>query len=434
MATGSEDDLTPTPTPTSTVKPGLTLNLGPLTTTFVPPENCDALTLGMYEDLPQTTETSTLVRWNRGYECPTTFHGTLQLISSCYPQRYGPAYDNIKDWMGPNAVWPFYSPGLLCPSGYATGCTMVYSPPGATESLPTAYPTAFPTSTSYATVSTWTLLSKGQTGYGCCPIGYRCYAPYTCISTPSLSATMTGDMTQGCAETPIKTRTTSTFVISSKMWPFVYAPQVVLIQGNDTSTTGAAAASSPSGPSTTSSASRDGDAQAGLSTAAKAAIGTAVPLIFIALALAAYIFYRRRNRSKARAEAASEQGSGFPGMNKPELDATPSPFALSLGPGSELDGTPRPSPFGDDSTAAGGRVSELPGPGVARFLGPMCELPGDEKFARRPAQPKGSDGVAADDEGGKIGHGASINGASEPKAYDTKDMDAEKSSRGGKDK
>lgn len=264
--------------------------------------------------------------------------------------------------------------------------------------------------------------------------GYRCYAPYTCISTPSLSAIMTGDMTQGCPETPIKTRTTSTFVISSKMWPFVYAPQVVLIQGNDTSTTGAAAASSPSGPSTTSSASRDGDAQAGLSTAAKAAIGTAVPLIFIALALAAYIFYRRRNRSKARAEAASEQGSGFPGMNKPELDATPSPFALSLGPGSELDGTPRPSPPGDDSTTAGGRVSELPGPGVARFLGPMCELPGDEKFARRLAQPKGSDAVAADDEGGKIGPGASINGASEPKAYDTKEMDAEKSSRGGKDK
>ncbi|KAG8407239.1 hypothetical protein J3458_020728 [Metarhizium acridum] len=408
MVAASEGD----PTPTTTVPPGLTLNLGPLTTTFAPPGNCTSLTLGYYgHRVSMSMNVTTVLQWNRGYECPTTYGGSLfQLISSCFPERYGPAYNNIQDWRGPDAVWPLYSPGLLCPSGYTTGCTMVYSPPGATQPIQTSFPT---TTSTYPTVSTWSILSKGQTAHGCCPSGFRCYAPYTCISTPPLSATVTADMSQGCPSKSMN-RTTSTQLISSDIWPFVFAPQVVLVRGNDTAT---AAASGSSGPSTTSSASGDGDARGGLSTATKAAIGTALPLILIVLALAGYVFYRRRSRSKAEAGAASEQESGLPGMNKPELDATPSPFGPSLGPESELDGTPR----GADSTSAGHPVSELPGSGAATAVGAMCELPGDGEFATRTAQPRESDGIAADDEEGETGQGASINGASEPKAHDTKE-------------
>ncbi|EFY87967.1 hypothetical protein MAC_05958 [Metarhizium acridum CQMa 102] len=411
MVAASEGD----PTPTTTVPPGLTLNLGPLTTTFAPPGNCTSLTLGYYgHRVSMSMNVTTVLQWNRGYECPTTYGGSLfQLISSCFPERYGPAYNNIQDWRGPDAPARGHpaDPDLLPDHDVDVSHRVHVEHPvqGADGArlLPEVSPVGpgdgeiIPNQNELQTVG-----SHGASGF-------RCYAPYTCISTPPLSATVTADMSQGCPSKSMN-RTTSTQLISSDIWPFVFAPQVVLVRGNDTAT---AAASGSSGPSTTSSASGDGDARGGLSTATKAAIGTALPLILIVLALAGYVFYRRRSRSKAEAGAASEQESGLPGMNKPELDATPSPFGPSLGPESELDGTPR----GADSTSAGHPVSELPGSGAATAVGAMCELPGDGEFATRTAQPRESDGIAADDEEGETGQGASINGASEPKAHDTKE-------------
>ncbi|KHO01488.1 uncharacterized protein MAM_00489 [Metarhizium album ARSEF 1941] len=423
------------PNPTSAKLPALTVNLGALTTTFAPPRNCASMTLANYAHRvdPSASQVTTLLEYDRGLECSQTDRFTpagMELKTTCFPERWAPAFNNIRE-PGPNAVWPVYSPGLLCPSGYATECTMVYSQPGA------------PTETRKAvvepntlTLTTWSVLAAGEVGYGCCPSGFRCYGPYTCVSIPSTSETLTVDMSEGCRTAADRIRTTTTQVVSSDIFAFVYAPQVVLIQRpNSTNADVNATAAATSSPSDTPGAAA---AQSGLSTAAKAAVGAAVPLVAIILALAVYVFYRRRNRIKNEAEAAaaaaaaaSEQddGSRPPGMDKPELDATPSPFGLSLSPGSELDGTSRPSP-GADFDIAGRRVSELPGSAAAGALGTMCELPGDELFAQSSTQPRETEtgGHVAADQEGESGRGLSAQGPSAPSDQDAENEDAEKSS------
>lgn len=147
-----------TDTTTSTDLPALTVNLGLLPTTFTPPQDCTSLTLGNIAYKAQSSAVSTLVEWERGFQCTST---VLAARSSCYPVRWAPALNNVQSSLGPNAVYPVYSPASICPSGYVTGCVMVYSEPGFMQ-IDTVTPDAPP-------VTRWSILRDGERGIGCCP-------------------------------------------------------------------------------------------------------------------------------------------------------------------------------------------------------------------------------------------------------------------------
>ncbi|OAA39954.1 hypothetical protein NOR_05948 [Metarhizium rileyi] len=388
--------------------PSLTVNLGALTTTFTPADNCAVLTLVGYFERAAEDYVTAHVTWMRGITC-SSYSTARKAITSCFPERWGPAYNNIDTWAGPNAVYPVYSPGLACPKGYVTGCTMVPPNRDATNVV----------TSSAATVSKWGALAKGETAFGCCPIGYSCHDAYSCVSTPPISTTVTADMDRLCrpGETSIG-RTSSTLIILEKIAPTIVAAQVVLVQGADNSTS---STTNTSLPAKTSSPPQEATPPASLSIAAKAAIGAALPLVLIMLLLAGYMLYRRRNR-KNKAAASSDQNSNPLGLNKPELDATPSPLGLSLSPGSELDGTPRISALshGPDSSPDPTRPSELQGSIAARAVGPMCELPGDDQFARTVGEPQGTLGISSSPDD-KVSRGALPNRSSKPSARHAKD-------------
>ncbi|TWU72295.1 hypothetical protein ED733_003674 [Metarhizium rileyi] len=348
--------------------PSLTVNLGALTTTFTPADNCAVLTLVGYFERAAEDYVTAHVTWMRGITC-SSYSTARKAITSCFPERWGPAYNNIDTWAGPNAVYPVYSPGLACPKGYVTGCTMVPPNRDATNVV----------TSSAATVSKWGALAKGETAFGCCPI---------------------------------------TLIILEKIAPTIVAAQIVLVQGADNSTS---STTNTSLPAKTSSPPREATPPASLSIAAKAVIGAALPLVLIMLLLAGYMLYRRRNR-KNKAAASSDQNSNPLGLNKPELDATPSPLGLSLSPGSELDGTPRISALshGPDSSPDPTRPSELQGSIAARAVGPMCELPGDDQFARTVGEPQGTLGISSSPDD-KVSRGALPNRSSKPSARHAKD-------------
>ncbi|KAK0636763.1 hypothetical protein B0T17DRAFT_477890, partial [Bombardia bombarda] len=128
--------------------------LGPLTTTFVPPPAC-TVAVGACKTCN--------VAW-LGQECVAT---GAQDNTDCWPTTTEGALAPEPTLYG----WGFYSPGLMCPQGYASACSATAGSAGA------GWPLQFK-------------LTAGETAVGCCPSGYRCdnLNGQTCILS---AATMT---------------------------------------------------------------------------------------------------------------------------------------------------------------------------------------------------------------------------------------------------
>ena len=133
-------------------------NLGPLTTTFSLPSFClDVILSGSDDQLPTKAV--------RGYQCTTNLGS-----SDCYLMEY------VRCWPPVDPLVPtqpgfdlgggvFYSPGLICPSGYMEGCRLE--------------PTATPSSSAGSFTKTSSVIENWQfqfdveryeTAIGCCPM------------------------------------------------------------------------------------------------------------------------------------------------------------------------------------------------------------------------------------------------------------------------
>src|SRR4051812_18301289 len=84
--------------------------LGPLTTIWTPPDSCSFVIA--------SCRTCTL-GWV-GQTCDTGINGgNVADNTECWPPRSNPQTTRTN---GALYGWGFYSPGLVCPSGYATAC------------------------------------------------------------------------------------------------------------------------------------------------------------------------------------------------------------------------------------------------------------------------------------------------------------------------
>lgn len=106
--------------------------LGPLTTAFTPPQDCDFAAI--------LSDSLTLA-----YRAQTCVGERLEDVSTCWPQVTAAAPLNSPPFNG----WGFYSPGISCPAGYTSACF-------ATQGSRTGWDMQFP-------------MDVGETAVGCCP-------------------------------------------------------------------------------------------------------------------------------------------------------------------------------------------------------------------------------------------------------------------------
>ncbi|KAK3335182.1 hypothetical protein B0T19DRAFT_2370 [Cercophora scortea] len=156
------------------------INLGPLTTTFVPPPACTvavgAGSGGLLEGLLGAPAD------NIAYLGQTCFRGKPIEATTCWPSTSSGA----SSLSGSLGAWGFYSPGLLCPTGYATACSAIGGSGGKSD-----WPVQFK-------------LQDGETAVGCCPSGYGCaningqvctmVATSTTVPTVTCDGTKSGDV------------------------------------------------------------------------------------------------------------------------------------------------------------------------------------------------------------------------------------------------
>jgi hypothetical protein len=135
----------------TTTTPSRSALLGPLTAVFTPPPactvavmNCNTCNIGW---LAQTCYSSNSAQQNASDE------------PSCWPSQTSTRHGTL-------AGYGFYSPGLVCPSGYTTACAAAGTAKTAVPGL--AGGTVFPFQYS---------LFPGETAVGCCPT----YVSYTFI-------------------------------------------------------------------------------------------------------------------------------------------------------------------------------------------------------------------------------------------------------------
>ncbi|KAF1966488.1 hypothetical protein BU23DRAFT_544343, partial [Bimuria novae-zelandiae CBS 107.79] len=132
----------PIPTPTR-------INLGPLTTVFVPPPHCTRAALAGKEAA-------------LGQSCNPVDDKTATAAddTGCWPRAT--AYPSVDK--SSLAGLGFYSPGVMCPTGYVSACTAISTSKGQTAAAPQVTGKfQFP-------------LVAGETAIGCCPTGYTCGA------------------------------------------------------------------------------------------------------------------------------------------------------------------------------------------------------------------------------------------------------------------
>jgi len=107
-------------------------NLGPLTTTFTPAPTC-------------TVPVIACATCNYCWAAQTCFSGGVEDYTACWPGTSS----GVPAPTPPLQGWGFYSPGLVCPQGYASAC-------GAVETAAGTWTPQFP-------------LQTGETAVGCCP-------------------------------------------------------------------------------------------------------------------------------------------------------------------------------------------------------------------------------------------------------------------------
>ncbi|KAF2715373.1 hypothetical protein K504DRAFT_446243 [Pleomassaria siparia CBS 279.74] len=196
--------------PRSTSTPTRKGNLGPLTTTFNPPAHCTRPALAC----------ATCSSARAAQVCRTQLNGQKsQQDTDCWPQVT--AAPRIAP-QGLQAPLGFYSPGIMCPMGYATACAASVPAEPAQTTAPARDGGNFDFP-----------LSAGESGFGCCPQGYSCArlgGRQTCRQI--LSSTKISDAVtcQGTLMIPLPTLdlpfTTSSKTVSAFT---IYAPMIQLI-------------------------------------------------------------------------------------------------------------------------------------------------------------------------------------------------------------
>lgn len=125
-----------------------TTNFGPLTTTFVPPDDCEPY-------LYRAGGGTTLGMW--GSACVVedgTASSTIR--KTCFPGDYG-NYLRTRE----RSTLGLYSPGLVCPSGFTSACSVsrIKGEPAPTTANEFSTP---------ADLFIWLKLSEGETAVWCC--------------------------------------------------------------------------------------------------------------------------------------------------------------------------------------------------------------------------------------------------------------------------
>ncbi|KAF2727065.1 hypothetical protein EJ04DRAFT_596189 [Polyplosphaeria fusca] len=243
-------------------------NLGPLTTTFIPPSACSQKVI----------------------RCTGCFKAFLGQSCSSQSTRVVPS-DDAHCWPTatsyPNNNPPFrglgfYSPGLLCPSGYTSACTATF---GSTSTVANAGPVAG--QFQFA-------LLQGETAVGCCPTGFTCtqvLSPpgQTCQSMVNSGTVAVGSCKEGAGITVIETSVPNESALS------ILAPLIQINwQSSDlpASTTTKTPASSSATASTLSAAA----STKGLSTAAIVGITIGSVVVLLVILTAGICIRTRKTR------------------------------------------------------------------------------------------------------------------------------------------
>ena len=253
-------------------------NLGPLTTTFVPPDSCSDYGIA-----------GTAAGGFRAQECAG---GTLLDNARCWPSA------TIAPPAPPLAGWGFYSPGLVCPTGYASACT--------------AYPSgSSPTTTSGPSFSFNYALLPQETAVGCCPSGFTCTrnaGVQSCIQRASATTFEVGrcagdDLAnlrnQTVPQTVTRTDGSESVATTVNLW----APMIQLnFQSSDLAPPTSIPSTSPSsGPSSGPSSTLIDPLPSSLSPGVAAAIAVPVSVVGLALILGFVAFVWRHRRRQLRA-------------------------------------------------------------------------------------------------------------------------------------
>ncbi|KID85078.1 transmembrane alpha-helix domain-containing protein [Metarhizium guizhouense ARSEF 977] len=237
----------------------------PLTTTFSRPSDCD----GIYM---------------------SGFLAMVDLSSTCLPSNFkSDAY---------------FSPGLVCPSGYVSACH---------------------DTTGVASITTVT----------CCPALKNPDVTLGCLTTSTLSGSW---LTLYCtwiappsSDSMLPVTTSENGITTTQTYGF-HSPEGLnafgirmVYQSSDLSTkptesTTHRSASRPSGAAATSNASQATDEPGGLSTGAKVAIGVVIPIVAIAALLGAFFWWRKR---KHRHQVPPQAAGKSPTPRHAELNGTP---------------------------------------------------------------------------------------------------------------
>ncbi|KAK3693357.1 hypothetical protein B0T22DRAFT_39168 [Podospora appendiculata] len=215
------------------------INLGPLTTTFVPPPACTVAVgagggglLGGLLGAPAD---------NIAYLGQTCLRGKPIEATSCWP----PTSSGAPSYSGSSSAWGFYSPGLFCPTGYATACSAIGGSGG--ES---GWPVQFK-------------LLDGETAVGCCPSGYGCaningqvctmVATSTTVPTVTCEGTKSGDL--AFQTVPDAKASITAFSLFAPMiqinWQSSDKPQTTAIASSSASQTGTIAISTTASANST---------------------------------------------------------------------------------------------------------------------------------------------------------------------------------------
>lgn len=143
-------------------------NIGPLTTTFTPPQSCDQYGIishyGIIDGFSGQYTAPLYYVGLRGPACE--LHTLSSFAPDCLPPLYGGIYNRALEkgttiWAASNTPAsqslppvPYFSPGNACPVGFETACTMM--------ATPSDYPLA-------VGITSWSRLGSHQIGIGCCP-------------------------------------------------------------------------------------------------------------------------------------------------------------------------------------------------------------------------------------------------------------------------
>ncbi|PSS00724.1 hypothetical protein BD289DRAFT_450281 [Coniella lustricola] len=293
--------------------------LGSLTTTFSAPESCHYNYWVGNLNNPYTA-------W-QGVECVANVVNSMLPAEVCWPPTTQGAPLPTPEFMG----WGFYSPGLVCPSGYSSACTA--------------------TATGAAEWNVQFSMLESETAVGCCPTGFACHnavsgvqPAQTCtriFSDTSLTTALCtfapevgdGSMIGGEATYPITltvtttthsnlstiTATISALIVSAPMIQINWQPSDLAVASGSTGATGAISSSGSaastststagsSNPSSSSAAAAAATGQVSIATLAGAVIGSVLGVALIAGA--AFYIWRRKRLAMLGGRGQAAGGSG----------------------------------------------------------------------------------------------------------------------------